>query len=163
RRHTTLPLSVVDYVAENTVYLKLERQQLDLLPAVPARPKRGAWAGTEIELVGVVYESTTGADQALRWVSQLHDEKTLRLRNAAVLVKEPDGKIVVKERGDFDARQGAIGGAVLGGVVGLLTGGVGLVGGALVGAAAGGVAAHAGDRGLSNRFLRSLAEHLQPG
>jgi uncharacterized membrane protein len=163
RRHTILPLSVVDYVAENTVYLKLERQELDLLPAVPARSKRGAWAGAEIELVGAVYESTTGADEALQWVSQLHYKQTLRIRNAAVLVKEPDGKIVVKERGDFDARQGAIGGAVLGGVVGLLTGGVSLVGGALVGAVAGGVAAHEGDRGFSDRFLRSLAEHLQPG
>jgi hypothetical protein len=140
-REITLPLSAISYVAEDVIYLKLDNTALEMLPSVPAPPRHGPWAGTEIELVGAVFDARGGARQTMDFVTDLHRRGTLKIRNAAVLGKESDGRFVVDERGDLDAREGALAGAVLGGVIGLLTGGVGLVAapvaGAVLGASAG--------------------------
>ena len=69
----------------------------------------------------------------------------------------------MKERHDLDAKNGAIGGMVLGGVLGLITGGIGLVAAPVIGAGIGAVTGRVVDRGFDDTFLKSLAERLQPG
>jgi uncharacterized membrane protein len=162
-RQTSLPLTVIRYVKQDVIYLKLDKKQLEQLPSVPARPQHGAWAGSDIEMVGLVFDDPARADEVMAFVKDLHARGTIRIRNAAVLSKSADGVISVKERHDWDAKNGAIGGMVLGGVLGLMTGGIGLVAGPAIGAGIGAVTGRVVDRGFDDSFLRSLAERLQPG
>jgi uncharacterized membrane protein len=87
----------------------------------------------------------------------------LKIVNAAVLVKDADGEVSLKETGDLGAGQGRLFGAITGGLIGLLAGPAGVVIGALAGAGAGGFAAKRIDMGLSDEFLKGFQERLQPG
>jgi uncharacterized membrane protein len=162
-KNITLPLTTIEFVAEDVVHLKLDKKALDLLPAVPVTPRRGSWSGVDNEMVGMVFDDVNGAEKAMEFVQQLHGTGTIQIRNAAVLVRELDGKTSVKERHDLDARSGAVGGVVLGGILGLLAGPLGLAAGAALGAGAGAVTGRIVDRGFDDSFLKSLAERLQPG
>jgi uncharacterized membrane protein len=162
-KHTSLPLTVIEHAGRDTISLKLDKKAVEQLPSVPARPKGGAWEGTDIEMVALVFDSQTQADEVMALVRDLHARGTIRVRNAALLAKAADGTVTVKERHDLDAKNGAIGGVVLGGVLGLLTGGIGLVAAPVIGAGIGAVTGRVVDRGIDDTFLKSLADRLQPG
>jgi uncharacterized membrane protein/sporulation protein YlmC with PRC-barrel domain len=162
-KHTSLPLTVIQHAGRDVIYLKLDKEAVEQLPAVPARPRGGAWEGSDIEMVALVFDSPEQATEVMAFVRDLHARGTIRVRNAALLAKAPDGTISVKERHDLDAKNGAIGGMVLGGVLGLMTGGIGIVAAPAIGAGMGAVTGRFVDRGFNDKFLKSLAERLQPG
>ena len=93
----------------------------------------------------------------------MHRRKTLKIINAAVLVKEEDGTTSVSDTRDIEPRRGRWLGAITGGLIGLVGGPAGVIIGALAGAGAGHVAADKIDFGFSDKFLAELEEHLQPG
>ena len=88
---------------------------------------------------------------------------TLKLRNAAVLIKDKDGQTSLRETGDVGVKGGRLFGAVTGGLIGLLGGPVGVIVGAAAGAGVGGLAAKKIDMGFSDQFLETFQERLQPG
>jgi uncharacterized membrane protein len=159
----TLPLTVIRLARESVITLKLDKKTIDQLPSVPARPKHGTRDGSGIELVGLVVDNLQRAEEAMAFIQDLHARKTLQIRNAAVLAKAQDGTITVKERHDLDAKNGAFGGMIIGGVLGLMTGGIGLIAAPAIGAGMGAVTGRIVDRGFDDTFLKSLAEHLKPG
>jgi uncharacterized membrane protein len=162
RKQLTLPVSVVDRVFDDVVYLKVNKAALKDLPTVPVRRSWGYW-GADIELVVLVFDKAGKASEALDFLKDLRRDKLIaRIRNSAVLVKDADGTISVKEAQDVDKRQGAIFGAITGGLVGMLGGPIGAVIGAAAGAATGRVAANKIDLGFSNDYLEALQESLQP-
>jgi len=162
-KQTSLPLTVIQHAGRDTIYLTLDKKAVEQLPSVPARPKGGGWEGSDIEMVALVCDSQAQADDVMKFVRDLHAQGTIRVRNAALLTKAQDGTITVKERHDLDAKNGAIGGMVLGGVLGLMTGGIGLIAAPAIGAGLGAVTGRVVDRGFDDTFLKSLAERLQPG
>jgi uncharacterized membrane protein len=93
----------------------------------------------------------------------LSKAENFEIRDMAVIIKESDDKVRIKETEDVDARQGALFGAITGGLIGLLGGPIGVVVGAAAGAATGGVAADRIDRGFSDTYLDKLQSMLQPG
>jgi uncharacterized membrane protein len=93
----------------------------------------------------------------------MQKQGTLKVRNAAVLVKDKDGKTSLRELGDVDVKGGRLMGAITGGLVGLLGGPVGAVVGAAAGAGVGGLAAKKIDTGFSQEFIETFQERLQPG
>jgi uncharacterized membrane protein len=164
KRQMTLPVSAFDKVLEDTAFLKLDKRAVELLPAIPI--KRHLWprpADEQTEMLAIVFEDTQAATQALAFVKQLHSDKLLRIVEAAVLVKEADGRTSVKETVCSAIPHGRAFGAVAGGFVGLLVGPVGLVVGAIAGAGAGGVAADKIERDFTHEFLENLEQLLQPG
>jgi len=161
-KQTSLPLTVIEHAGRDTITLTLDKKSIEQLPSVPAR-SNGGGRGSDIEMVGLVFESQAEADDVMTFVRDLHARGTIRVRNAALLAKAPDGKITVKERHDLDGKNGAIGGMVLGGVLGLLTGGIGLIAAPVIGAGLGAATGRVVDRGFDDTFLKSLAERLQPG
>ena len=162
-KQTSLPLTLIQHAGRDTIHLKLDKKAVEQLPSVPARPKGGGWEGSDIEMVGLVFDSQAQADDVMKFVRDLHARGTIRVRNAALLAKAQDGTITVKERHDLDAKNGAVGGMVLGGVLGLMTGGIGLIAAPAIGAGLGAVTGRVVDRGFDDTFLKSLAERLQPG
>ena len=161
----TLPLSAIDHVAEDTVYLKLTKEAVESLPSIPVKRRRGKKEveGKNVELLARVFDDPGQAEETLEFVKDLKKRKVLKLLHTALLVKDEDGTTSLKESGDLDARGGRIFGAITGGLIGLIGGPVGVVVGALAGAGVGGMAAKRIDLGFSDEFLKSFQEQLEPG
>jgi len=164
KKDVVLPLSAIDHIAGDSVYLKLDKEAIKLLPAIPVRRSFG-WEDAEIELVAWVFKETDKAEEALQSLKQLkrEDHIIVAIRNFAVLVKDEDGKVSIKEAKDLDAKHGELFGAITGGLIGLVAGPVGAVVGAAAGAVTGGVAAEWIDMGFSDKYLKDLEKYLQPG
>jgi uncharacterized membrane protein len=164
KKEVTLPLSAIDRVEEETVYLKLDKKAVESLPSVPVKRHYGFWwPWKEVELVATIYDHPDGASEELDFVTKLHRARTINILDSALLVRDEDGATTLKETGDLDARQGRLFGAITGGLIGLAGGPVGAVVGALAGAGTGGLAAKRIDMGFSEEFLTGLQERLQPG
>lgn len=162
KKEITLPLSAVDHVEGDTVYLRLEKAQVELLPAIPL--KRGYVAGqADIELVARVFDDPDRATEALEFVEELHRRRTVKVLNAAILAKDQQGNVSVKDTREIDAKKGRLLGAITGGLVGLLAGPGGAILGALAGLGAGGAAGKWIDEGFSDKFLQNLQQYLKPG
>jgi uncharacterized membrane protein len=115
----------------------------------------------EYEMMVVAFNSEDEAEQVLDTLKGLDRKDIVDLKSAAVIVRPSSGKVKIKETRDFDAKQGAIGGALAGGVLGLLKGG--LLKKALLGAAGGAVAGKVVDLGVEDDFLKEVGEGLGPG
>jgi uncharacterized membrane protein/sporulation protein YlmC with PRC-barrel domain len=165
KKDLTLPLSVIDKVEHDTVFLKLDKKAVAQLPAIPLKRshRRKDVETKSVELVGVLYEKLDGANDGLEFVEDLHRRKTLKILNAAVLIKDEDGKASVKDTRDIDPKKGRLLGAITGGLIGLVGGPVGVVVGALTGLGAGNLAGKWIDMGFSDKFLENLQQYLQPG
>ena len=103
------------------------------------------------------------ADTVLKALKRLEQRGVFHIENAAVLVRDENGRARMKETEDVDAKRGAIFGAVAGGLLGLLGGPAGVMVGAAAGAAAGGAAARVIDLGFSDKYLKEIQEELPPG
>jgi uncharacterized membrane protein len=112
------------------------------------------------ELLAIVFQGETRAGEVLAVVNQLHHEGAVDLHNAAVITRDAAGRIAIHETNDFTPREGALGGTVLGGLIGLLRGK--LLGDALLGAGAGYVASKVLDLGFNDAFLNEIAATLTP-
>jgi len=112
------------------------------------------------ELLAIAFPGETRAREVLEVIDRLHREGAVDLHNAAVITRDAAGKIAIHESNDFTSGEGAVGGAVLGGVVGLLRGK--LLGDALLGAGAGYVASKLLDLGFDDAFLNDIAASLTP-
>lgn len=113
------------------------------------------------EMLVVAYPSESEADQVLRALHQLSDDHVVQLKNAAIVVRDQSGKITVRETHDFDATQGAIVGALAGGLISRLTGG-NLLGEAALGAVGGIAASRILDLGFNDEYLREVGANLPP-
>ncbi len=114
------------------------------------------------EMLIIAYPSETEADDVLKALHQLNHEHLVQLKNAAVVVREKSGKVSFHETHDFDAKQGAIVGALAGGLVGKLTGGS-FLGEAALGALGGVAASKILDLGFDDDLLRQVGGNLPPG
>ena len=165
KKEISLPVSAVDQVLNDAVYLKLKKESVEMLPEIPIQRDYSQQGAPERrhEFIASIYDKVEDADDALAFLDGLSKRGILEIKHAAVLVRDKDGNTKVEERGDVDPKQGAIFGAISGGLIGLLGGPIGVIVGASAGAATGRVAARKIDMGFSDEFLKRLEEELQPG
>ncbi len=112
------------------------------------------------DLIAIAYDSEDKAEEVRLTLIQLQKEHLIELDDAAVIVKNAEGKIKLKQAVDLTSA-----GAVSGGFWGLLIGTLFLspLLGAAVGAAAGAASGALSDIGVDDDFMKSLGETLQPG
>ena len=158
----TLPLSAVDRVEGDTIYLNLDKDAIEKLPAIPLK-KAYAEGEDTIELIIRVFDRPEQAAEALEFIEGLKQRRIIKILNAAILTKDEEGKFTVQDTKEITPKKGRILGAVTGGLVGLLAGPGGIIVGALAGLAAGGAAGKYIDEGFSDKFLENLEQYLQPG
>jgi len=116
-----------------------------------------------VEFTEITFDNKSTADEALKELRQWHKSGVVKVFNAAVLVKDKQGKVSIKETEDVDAKRGGLFGAIVGGLIGLVGGAPGAIVGAVAGADMGGVAAQLINFGFPNEYLRDLQDSLQPG
>ena len=110
----------------------------------------------------LVVITSEGADVAGKVRETLHDlekQGLLSLDDSAVVVKDAEGKVHIKNEMDRGLKVGAVGG----GLLGLLVGSIffpfaGIIGGPLVGAAIGKLV----DMGVDQKFVHEVSAALKP-
>jgi uncharacterized membrane protein len=112
-----------------------------------------------VGMIIAAYCDESAADAALDALEQAKRGGVLAFDDAAVVRRDSDGKVSVKETGDLRTGKGAGVGALIGGVVGVLGGPLGVALGAGAGAAIGGVVAHS-DSGFDNQSLARIGGAL---
>ena len=114
-----------------------------------------------VQVVVAAFKDETTASEALKALKEAQKQGLIKIVDAAVLKKDMDGKLRIKETADMGGGKGAVIGGVLGGVIGVLAGPVGwaVVGGAVIG----GLAAKLHDGGFKDERLKKLGEGLGPG
>ncbi|MFV9504625.1 MAG: DUF1269 domain-containing protein [Oscillochloridaceae bacterium umkhey_bin13] len=115
-----------------------------------------------IELIVSAFQSPDAADQAMKEIVEAKKERLVKIHGAAVVRRDAEGKLHIRERGDVSAGMGAGSGAALGAAIGLFGGPIGALLGSGVGAAIGGVASHLIDTGIPNDRLKQIGEALKP-
>ncbi len=115
-----------------------------------------------VQIVVAAFQSEQGAEEVLQELKAVKRDGLIGIRNAAILRRDEQNKLHIKELKDWGGGKGAAFGGVLGAVVGALAGpGVLAVGAA--GALIGGLAAKLRDSGFSNERLQAVGDSLKPG
>jgi uncharacterized membrane protein len=120
-------------------------------------------AKVPVQLVVAAYRDEEAADQVADALKQAKHQGQIYYQNVAVVRKNAEGKVKIKETGDMGGGVGAAIGAVAGGALGLLAGPGGLVAGAAAGAAIGGAGAALHDAGIPDERLEEIGDVLGPG
>lgn len=117
-------------------------------------------ADVPVQVIVAAFQDPNGASAALEQLKQAKKAGLIKIEDAAILVKDADGKLRIKDTGDMGGGKGAAIGGVVGGVIGLLAGPVGWA--ALGGAVIGGLAAKLRDGGFSDARLKQIGASLKP-
>ena len=113
------------------------------------------------KIIVAIFDNEKNAYEGFKALKDLHAEGSITLYDRAVIAKDADGKVTVKET----PGRGPLGtgvGLVTGGLIGLFGGPVGAALGAYAGSL-GGVAYDLARVGVGDDFLGEVGEHLQPG
>jgi len=111
-------------------------------------------------LIAIAYPDASTADQVRAELIQATKEHLLELDDAVVVEHRPDGKIKLHQAMSV-AGAGAVGGALWGGLIGLLF--LAPLFGMAIGAASGAVAGKFSDVGVDDAFMKTLGAKVPPG
>lgn len=111
-------------------------------------------------IIVIAFDDMEQAGQARESLHKMENEGYLSLDDAEVLVKDEDGKLHLKGQMDTGVKWGAVGGGILGLIIGgflfpiagLL---IGVLGGALVGKTL--------NLGIDKKFVEDVKEAMKPG
>lgn len=114
-------------------------------------------------LVGISFPDLYRAQEFLTALQRLASKNALVLEDAVIVVKDEDGKTVVRETIDPQPGRTALSAGVWTGLFGLLLGGpVGWAAGAAIGAGAGAITAKIVDLGISDEWVDWFREAVRP-
>jgi uncharacterized membrane protein len=113
------------------------------------------------DLIAIVFDSEAKAEEVRGLVLQMSKDYLIDIGDAAIAVKDQDGKIKLNQLMNTTAA-GAAGGSFWGLLIGVLF--LNPLLGVAVGAGSGALAGALTDVGINDRFMKDLAtEDLQPG
>lgn len=115
------------------------------------------------QIVVAAFNDESTADQAMQALKAASKEQDFQIQDIAVVRRDENNKIHIKETGDIGGGKGAVLGGIAGGIVGLIAGPLAIVTSAIGGALVGGLVAKFWDTGIKNETLQSLGNALQPG
>ncbi len=110
-------------------------------------------------VVVIVFDTAEEGVQARQSIKELEREGRITLDDAAVIVKDAEGSITVRNEADAPVVQGALVGSMLGLLVGFI---FFPLGGLALGAAGGALVGKSLDRGVDKQFIEQVKEKLHP-
>jgi uncharacterized membrane protein len=115
-----------------------------------------------VQLLIAAFDEEDAADSAAKRLKSARKDGQVDFDNMAVVRRDDNGRLHVKETGDPKPGKGAFAGGLTGAVLGALAGPAGIVAGGIVGAFAGaGMAAP--DTGIPDERLTEIGRALVPG
>ena len=111
-------------------------------------------------LIAIAYQDEATAREVLNTLARLQTEHSIELEDAVIVTRNQDGKVKLHQTSKT-AAMGATGGALWGGLIGLIF--LAPLLGMAVGAAAGGATGALVDYGIDDKFMKELGTQLQPG
>ncbi|NTU82383.1 MAG: DUF1269 domain-containing protein [Chloroflexales bacterium] len=111
------------------------------------------------ELIVVTFDSPEQAQAAREAIKRIQRDGMIIVEDAAVVSKDADGKLHMKNEGERSVGIGAGVGSMVGLLFSFALPGLGLA----IGAAGGALIAKLLDRGVEKQFVKDTAEQLQPG
>ena len=112
------------------------------------------------DLIAVSYESQYKAEEVRLELLKLQKQHLIELEDAAVVIKNENGKVKLNQAVNL-AAAGAASGSFWGRLIGLLF--LSPLLGVAVGAAGGAIGGALSDIGVDDNFMRELGETMQPG
>lgn len=116
-----------------------------------------------VQVIVAAFKEEETADEALKALKEAKKERLIGIQDAAVIRRDEDNKLHIKETADMGGGKGAAVGGILGGVIGLIGGPAGVVLGGAAGAAVGGFTAKLFDAGIPDERLEEIGSALKPG
>jgi uncharacterized membrane protein len=111
-------------------------------------------------VLAITFEDESQGPAVLRALKSLQEHGQLKIDDAAVIVKDAEGKVKVDNMVESGVKQGAL----AGGFVGLLLGSIFFpLAGIAMGAAGGALVGKTLNTGLDKQFITDVQESLQPG
>ncbi len=111
-------------------------------------------------LVAITFEDPDEAVKVRKTLSSIEHTGHLSLDDSAIVVKDEDGKVHLKNEVDRGVKIGAVGGSLLG----LLLASVFFpIGGLVLGALGGALVGKLADTGVSQKFVKEVSDEMQPG
>jgi len=189
-REITVPVSQIERVYDDQVYLKLDRRSVEQLPTTPiqrwpqdehekARLEIGAYVPLRFsskgytlgfnskrrnmmdKMIVVVFDSELKAYEGSKALQELQDDGSISLYAKAVIARDATGKVAVKQQGDMGPVGTAVG-LLTGSLIGLIGGPVGVAVGASAGTYAG-MLYDLAQLGIGEDFLSEVEKSLRPG
>lgn len=111
-------------------------------------------------LVVIDYENEQKAEEVRQTLINMQKEYLIDLADAVIIVRDPSGKVKLRQAHNLTAA-GALSGGFWGGLIGLLF--LNPLFGFAVGAAAGAVSGALSDVGIDDGFMKKLGDTLKPG
>ena len=118
--------------------------------------------GKQLELMASVYMDEEGAKTILDALHRMHRASNITLADAAMVTKDADGKLHIKETREVTTGKGARRGALITGVLGLIYP-PSLIASVLAGGLIGGAWGRLRDTGIKTGAMKDLGSSLEPG
>lgn len=112
------------------------------------------------DLIVIGYDDLFKAEETRLKLVKMQRDYLIDLEDAVVAVKDQDGKVRLNQAYPL-TQMGAVGGGFWGALVGMLF--LNPLLGAAVGAGAGAISGALSDVGVNDKFMKELAQNLQPG
>ena len=114
----------------------------------------------EPTLIAISFDEPLLAQELLLAFARLAKRSEIDIEDAAIVAKDGDGKISLRQTRDVMPGQGAASGGWVGALVGIIGGPLGVLAGGALGAAAGGLFAKLRDVGIDDDHMREMGERL---
>ena len=121
-------------------------------------------ANSNEEMLVIAFPGEQRAAEVLQALRQLSQDHLVDLHKAAILVRHADGKVEIQQNREVTTKEGLLGGALVGGLLGHF--GHETLEGALMGAGAGFLASKVLDSGIigfQDDYLKQVGDALTPG
>jgi uncharacterized membrane protein len=119
-------------------------------------------SSNETYFVVAVYDSADDADMVLDGLKRMHRSATINLVDAAIVSRDASGKVHVKETDELTGREGAVRGAAVAGIFGLIFP-PSLIVSAAIGGGVGALVGKLRDTGVRSDALAKIGKDLEDG
>ena len=163
KNEIAIPISLIEQVDPDTIYLRADKKVIDNLPSLPVSRPWNEVKATDLDLMVWSFSGMAQAEEAFKVLKSLEKDRQVELLNVAVITKGMDGMVSLRESKEVNTRRGSLGGAITGGLVGLLIGPAGAIIGAASGAAIGKRSSNNVEVGVSKERLKAFQEKMALG